>query len=77
MIPLNGFLLRRGMDPELTLSEEARKHASHHLWADGHLEALNSSSPAYQTSLTGLCGGPIVLRGPTYRRKPSGLRFFS
>jgi uncharacterized protein (TIGR04141 family) len=47
MIPLNGFLLRRGMDPELSLSEESRKHASQHVWADGDLEALDSTSPAY------------------------------
>jgi uncharacterized protein (TIGR04141 family) len=35
------------MDPELSLSEESRKHASQYLWADGDLEALDSTSPAY------------------------------
>lgn len=48
-IPLNGFLLKRGVDPTLALSEPSRKQASHFLWLDDHLEPLRAPASTYAT----------------------------
>jgi uncharacterized protein (TIGR04141 family) len=45
-IPLNGFLLRRGVDPIQALSESSREHASNYLWLNDQLERLGSSDGA-------------------------------
>jgi uncharacterized protein (TIGR04141 family) len=46
-ISLNGFLLRRGVDPTLALSDSSREVASHFLWLDGQLQPLGSSASTY------------------------------
>ena len=43
-IPLNGFLLRQGIDPTLALSEPSSDAARHYLWLDGELQALESGA---------------------------------
>lgn len=45
MIPLNGLLLKRGVEPTAALSEASRSHASHFAWREDGLETFQPPTP--------------------------------